>query len=140
MNRGIILDTNILIRAVFGKKVGAILDRYYEDVDFFTPELCYHELNKHAYRIAESRNIQQAAIAEAIERLEKIVRSVSTDIYQPKEQDAKARIAERDVNDWPIVALALVLNCPIWTEDQDFFGTGVSTWHSRNVEIFLSNR
>jgi len=27
----------------------------------------------------------------------------------------------------------------VWTEDQDFFGTGLSTWNSRNIEIYLNN-
>ena len=25
---------------------------------------------------------------------------------------------------WPVVAVSLLLNCPIWTEDQDFFRDG----------------
>jgi predicted nucleic acid-binding protein len=48
------------------------------------------------------------------------------------------RIAVRDINDWPIVAVALMLDCPIWTEDQDFFGTGVATWTSDRVHLYLS--
>jgi hypothetical protein len=26
---------------------------------------------------------------------------------------------------------------PFWTEDRDFFGTGVATWTSDRVEIYL---
>ncbi|MFM6076421.1 MAG: PIN domain-containing protein, partial [Dolichospermum sp.] len=36
-------------------------------------------------------------------------------------------------------ALSLSLNCPIWTEDQDFFGIGIATWNTRNVEIYLGS-
>lgn len=39
--------------------------------------------------------------------------------------------------DWPVVAAALALNCPIWTEDQDFFGVGVPTWTSARVDVYL---
>ena len=39
--------------------------------------------------------------------------------------------------DWPVLACALALECPIWTEDRDFFGTGVATWTSDRVELFL---
>jgi hypothetical protein len=28
-----------------------------------------------------------------------------------------------DSEDWPVLACALILDCPIWTEDRDFFGT-----------------
>ncbi|WP_455227346.1 PIN domain-containing protein [Lautropia mirabilis] len=35
----------------------------------------------------------------------------------------------------------LVLDaCPIWTEDQDFFGTGVPTWTTDRVELYLKNK
>ncbi len=29
------------------------------------------------------------------------------------------------------------LQCPIWTEDADFFGTGVATWTTDRVELLL---
>lgn len=47
------------------------------------------------------------------------------------------RIGRRDPDDWPIAAAALILDCPIWTEDKDFFGTGIPTWTSDRVEIYL---
>ena len=43
----------------------------------------------------------------------------------------------RDIEDWPTAALALTLGCPIWTEDADFFGTGIATWTTDRVKIFL---
>jgi len=42
------------------------------------------------------------------------------------------------MNDWPGVAAAMVLDCPIWTEDQDFLGSGVATSTTATVEIYLS--
>ena len=50
---------------------------------------------------------------------------------------SKALVARRDPEDWPILAAALALGCPIWTEDTDFFGCGVATWTSDRVRIFL---
>ncbi|HSW06511.1 PIN domain-containing protein [Aquabacterium sp.] len=48
------------------------------------------------------------------------------------------RIRERDPDDWPALACALALSCPIWTEDADFFGTGVPTWTTSRVRLFLA--
>jgi len=31
----------------------------------------------------------------------------------------------------------VALACPVWTEDADFFGTGIAVWTTRHVEIFL---
>jgi hypothetical protein len=33
--------------------------------------------------------------------------------------------------------VALLLGLPIWTEDQDFFGSGIATWTTDRVELFL---
>jgi hypothetical protein len=38
----------------------------------------------------------------------------------------------------PVLACALVANYPIWTEDRDFFATGVATWTTALVELCLS--
>lgn len=140
MSKTLVLDTNILLRAVFGVKVPAILDRYKQDADFFTPDVCYDELKKYAFSIGAKRGLSSEHISNTIGWLEKVVRPIGADIYDDKKADAKNRIGARDINDWPIVALALTLDSAIWTEDHDFFGTGLSTWNSRNVEIFLSNR
>ena len=33
--------------------------------------------------------------------------------------------------------LLRALECPIWTEDKDFFGVGIATWTSRTVELYF---
>jgi len=65
------------------------------------------------------------------------VQPIEPALYQSFEAVARARIAPRDLHDWPVVALALALNLPIWTEDQDFFGSGIVTWTTDRVEIYL---
>lgn len=139
MKKAIVLDANILFRAVLGAKVPKQLFHYKSKIDFFTPTFCYEELRKHIPRIAKENDLPLASLVDAIEKLEKVVLPIDEIIYSHLEKEAKDRIGERDVNDWPIVALALSFDCPVWTEDQDFFGTGLSTWNSRNIEIFLTN-
>ncbi|MHB1374958.1 MAG: PIN domain-containing protein [Thauera sp.] len=46
----------------------------------------------------------------------------------------RAVFGQRDERDWPGLAAALLMNCPIWTEDQDFFGAGIPTWTTAIVE------
>jgi predicted nucleic acid-binding protein len=58
--------------------------------------------------------------------------------YAPFEAIARTRLARRDEDDWPVLATALALRSPIWTEDTDFFGCGVATWTSDRVEIYLT--
>jgi predicted nucleic acid-binding protein len=62
--------------------------------------------------------------------LRDIVDLIGPDVYGQFETDARERIGLRDPHDWPILASALALDCPIWTEDADFFGCGVATFTS----------
>ena len=62
---------------------------------------------------------------------------IGSDVYGEFETEARQRLAARDPEDWPILASALAIGCPIWTEDTDFFGCGVATWTSDRVLMFL---
>jgi predicted nucleic acid-binding protein len=48
--------------------------------------------------------------------------------------------AGQTVEDWPIVAVALMLKIPVWTEDRGFFGSGIATWTTDRVELYLQGR
>jgi len=58
--------------------------------------------------------------------------------YESKMTEALQRVGRRDPDDWPILACALTLQCPIWTEDRDFFGTGVSVWTTDRVALYMT--
>ena len=66
-----------------------------------------------------------------------IVEPVDRSLYEDYEEAARARVLPRDLDDWPVAAVALLLGLPIWTEDQDFFGSGFATWTTDRVELFL---
>lgn len=88
------------------------------------------------------RHIDDEAASAALEFLEtlpRIVRPVAEEVYESRRAEAFSRIAARDPDDWPILATALALDCPIWTEDQDFFGAGVPTWTTDRVELYLGD-
>ena len=69
--------------------------------------------------------------------LASVVQTVENEAYSGFEAIARQRLARRDEDDWPILAAALALRCPIWTEDTDFFGCGVATWTTDRVELYL---
>ena len=62
---------------------------------------------------------------------------VESTLYADFEETAKERMAGRDEDDWPVAAVALALDSPIWTEDHDFFGAGIATWTTDRVELYL---
>jgi hypothetical protein len=76
-------------------------------------------------------------LTASIEYLQAIIEPVAADLYSIYEKDARHRLSGRDELDWPVLATALALACPIWTEDTDFFGIGVAVWTTNHIEIFL---
>ena len=136
----VVLDANILIRGILGVNVSRLINQYCKQIDFFTAECCYTDVRKHLPSILEKRGIAPDFAMEALDHLTRIVWPIEEDFYAACENEAKRRIGKRDEDDWHVVALALTLDCPIWTEDQDFFGTGIATWHSGTIEVYLSGQ
>jgi predicted nucleic acid-binding protein len=60
-------------------------------------------------------------------------------IYAALEEEARER-SVRDPRDWPVVAGALALNAAIWTNDNDFLGTGVATWTTDTLQRWLQRQ
>jgi|SRR5580658_7224695 predicted nucleic acid-binding protein len=133
----LVLDANILLRGVLGVKVRSFLNSYGDDVAFFSPEVCFQDARRHLPRFANRRGFEPTDHLAFLDEIARIVEVVDRSLYEEFELPAKARISARDPSDWPIVATALMLNAPIWTEDRDFFGSGIATWTTDRIEIFL---
>jgi predicted nucleic acid-binding protein len=48
--------------------------------------------------------------------------------YESVRAEAERRMAERDPDDWPTVAVALVSSLPIWSQDKDMESAGVMVY------------
>jgi len=136
--RRLVLDANILLRGVFGVRVGNLLDAYKDSIGFYCPDVCMEDARKYIPGVASRKSLDASDCLAALDEIAKTVNIVDRSSYSNFEKPAVARIASRDVGDWPIVATAMLLDAPIWTEDQDFFGSGIATWTSDRVEQYLS--
>lgn len=139
-SRVIVLDANVLMRALLGRKVDRLLQAYAARVTFLAPEVAFEDVREHLATVLHKRG-ELNALEPALEKLTAlrlVVRAVDAAEYEELKPAALARIGPRDPDDWPVLACALALNCPIWTEDRDFFGTGVATWTTTLVEQYLS--
>lgn len=136
-SRRLVLDANILLRGVFGVRVLHLLEVYSDAVEFYSPDVCFESARKYIPEIAARRKSDPTAGLLVLDRLALIVQAVDSSFYEIHEELARARISSRDVEDWPIVATSLLLDCPVWTEDQDFFGSGVATWTTDKIELYL---
>ena len=112
----LVLDANILIRAVLGKKVRQMLLTYNDAVEFLIPDVCVEEAQKYLPAIFEKRKLPSDAGIELLSNLKCLLQIVDAQVYQDQAIEAKKRISIRDINDWPIVATALTFNCPVWSK------------------------
>jgi predicted nucleic acid-binding protein len=134
----LVLDANILIRAVLGARVLGLLRKYAGQVEFMAPDVAFEETREHLPGILAARKIPVAPAMETLALLTRLVQTVETETYASFEAIARERIDKRDEDDWPVLAAALALGCSIWTEDTDFFGCGVATWTTDRVELYLA--
>lgn len=132
------LDANILIRAVLGQRVRRILETHVDSVSFFVPETAYAEAEEHLAALTIKRGGDPERVLAVLRAIVELGTVAGLDLYRSFEAEARKRLGARDPDDWPILATALALGCPIWTEDTDFFGCGVATWTSATIDIFLA--
>jgi predicted nucleic acid-binding protein len=115
-----------------------LLRKYARKVAFLAPDTAFHEAREHLPRILSARLVPVAPAMLSLDLLARIVDTVQSSIYLPFEATARELIDRRDSDDWPVLASALALDCPIWTEDTDFFGCGVATWTTDRIDLYLA--
>ena len=133
----VVLDANILIRAVLGRRVREILEAHFTRTRFFAPDTAIAEAREHLPGILLKRGIDPGSAMMVLDELLELIDCIDGEVYGRFETAARQRLKKRDEEDWPVLATALALECPIWTEDADFFGAGVATWTTDRVELLL---
>jgi predicted nucleic acid-binding protein len=113
-------------------------------LELFPPERMWDEAQIELPRRMKAfvrRRHLEPGIGDELIRL--CVESVQTNIvildeaiYSADGAEARSR-SRRDPNDWPVVACALALSSGVWTNDNDFLGTGVPTWTTDTLPVWL---
>ena len=83
-----------------------------------------------------SPELAAALIQEGFKVAEDALSVIPGAWLEPFRTEALGRIPQ-DPDDWPSVALALALDAGIWTEDRDFFGSGLATWRTPVLQVVL---
>lgn len=134
----LVLNANILVGAVLGQNVREIIINYADSIDFFTPLVCFEDAYRYLPELLAKRGVEVEPALAVLDQLKPLIQPVEKEWLEAFEAQARLRLKLRDEDDWPILAAALALNCPIWTEDADFFGVGVATWTTLNIPYHLS--
>jgi predicted nucleic acid-binding protein len=102
-----------------------------ENTTFYTTVFNYKEVEKYIPILALKRDIPAEDLYMAFSMLPLSV--CEDDFYRDKITQAKRMIGKRDPDDAHLLALALKLNCPIWSNDKDFEGLGVRVYSTLDL-------
>ncbi len=119
---GIVADTNILISALL--KDNSINSKLIKAKIFciYFPDYGLKEIDKYkTYIIAKRiRNSQNLSFEFAKKYIFDDIRVIPFDLYRNKIKEASEIMKDIDEKDAPILALAMQLCCPIWSNDKHF--------------------
>ena len=137
-SRSLVLDYRILLEAVLpDRPILPLLEKYESKTTFRTPDVSFSTARRALEQTLDRNGADSSAALEALVRLEQIVEPIDVDLYETFGPPARERIAGGDSKQWPVVAVALLFDSPIWTHDEDFFGAGVASWKTSTVELYL---
>ena len=71
-DKSIVLDANILIRAVLGKRVRELIIENASAVKFFAPDVAYDDARKYLPALLEKRNVNSAVAMTVLDTLESV--------------------------------------------------------------------
>ncbi len=128
----LLTDTNILQRVCLGRAVVHVEKLQTRGVRIGTTAHNAFELHRNLLDLGLSASIARERVSAAL----KAVTLFEADEYQHLAQTAKARLRQGGNSDWPLLAAALATGEAIWSEDRDFFGTGVPIWSTPNIRFY----
>lgn len=113
-------DANVLLSAVLGHAALRAIDE--GKVELVTTLVTLKEVKEYLPDLAEKAGLDPMTLLENLELLG--VLSYGPKKYRKHLVEARRRIAARDPDDVPLLALALSLQLPVWSNDRHFEGSG----------------
>lgn len=118
------VDANPILSALLGGKAKRL---FLESTitEFAVTDTAIEEVRRYLPKMAEKLGVSLDFLVYALDLLPLTI--CSSKIYRRCLKIAKIQISHRDADDVEILALALALNRPLWTNDKDFGATSIQT-------------
>lgn len=132
------VDANILVGELLRARARGLLAN--PNLELHIAERAWDEAQYELRRRTAALVQHRKASAEGAEELlrdasrlvEMYVTMIPAERYRAVESVARTRVP-RDPDDWPTVAVALLLDFDVWTQDGDFLGCGRATWTTETL-------
>ena len=122
-------DSNVLLSSVAGKAALKIFTR--TRIEVATTEFNYLEVLEYIPVVAGKYGLE-AAILEAQLKLLPL-KKIPQEFYRHEWDEAYKRIGKRDPDDVHLLALALKLRVPVWSNDDDYKGCGIQIFTTAEI-------
>lgn len=118
----LVVDANPILAALLGGQARRV---FFETPvqEFAVPHIVLDEVREHLPRLAMKLGMAPALLEYALDLLP--LRQYPERAYRTTMAEAGRRIGQRDPDDVDVLALALRLEVPLWSNDRDFEGTGI---------------
>ena len=115
----LVLDSNIIFSALIKKSTtrNIILSDIF---DLYAPEYIFSEITKHKELLLRKSKMDEGELDALLLLLQKHIHLISKEKYNEKMALAEDTLKDIDITDSPFLALALALNCSIWSNDGHF--------------------
>jgi predicted nucleic acid-binding protein len=134
------VDTNIIFSAMIRESITRriILSDVFE---LYVPEYLFSEIEMNKNLILNKAKISDRDFTLLLTLFQKHVKIVKKEVYQDKIPLAEETMEEIDITDSPFLALALALNCPLWSNDGHFKKQNlVKTYTTKKIVEFLEKQ
>jgi predicted nucleic acid-binding protein len=133
----VVADANVLLAALIGGRAAQVL-RHPRAPACFASQDVYDEIAEHLPHLAARRGLDLPLLKSALVLLP--VAWLQSDQYAAYETEARRRVADRDPDDWPTVALAIALKLPVWSQDKDFVSFGLPVYTTGQILDLLRDK
>jgi predicted nucleic acid-binding protein len=103
--------------------------------EFAVPERVISEVRRYVFRLAQKLGVSPAFLEYGLNLLP--LRTYAARRYARAIREARHGIGRRDPADVDVLALALHLGRPLWSNDRDFEDTGVSRFTTAELLAVL---
>ena len=123
------VDANPILSAIIGGNARNVF--LIENTVFYITAFNFKEVEKYIPILASKRDIPMEDLYMALSMLPLSV--CDTEFYKNRINQANRLIEKRDPKDIHLLALALKINCPIWSNDRDFQRLGMKVYSTLDL-------
>ena len=122
--RRLAADANVILSAVAGK--AALRVFLAEDIEFVTTRFNVDEVREYLGLMAEKYALTEEVLESQLKLLP--LKVYSRIFYEDFIRKAESKMSGKDEDDLELLALAMKLKAPVWSNDNDFKHSGIEVY------------